>query len=340
MTESSERQRPATMADVARLAGVSTQTVSRVMNDYPFISTETRSRVERAVHRLGYRPNRAARTLATSRSRTIGVVATDYRSYGPSAMLWAVEEAAQESGYEVAVQSLRVADDATIRQSLDRLAGQSVEGIVYLAPQDAAHAAFLTARDVPVVTYVGFRDGREHPVQFDSTAGSRVATEHLIAIGHRRIGHIAGDPGFAVSGARIEGWRQGLAEAGLVAQALVAGDWSAGGGYHAARELLERFPDVTAVHVANDHMALGALLAFQQAGRRVPEDISVVGFDDVPEAAYLVPPLTTVRQDFADLGRRCIAALLAEMQGAPRKAAPPIVPALVVRASTAPPASD
>ena len=324
------------MADVARLAEVSAQTVSRVMNDYPFISTETRLRVEHAVDRLGYRPNRAARTLATSRSRTIGVVATDYRSYGPSAMLWAVEEAAQEAGYEVAVQSLRVADDTAIRQALDRLAEQSVEGIVYLAPQDAAHPAFLSARDVPIVTYVGFRDGREHPSSSirRRARGWRPRTSWRLGI--VRSVTSQGIPALRSPVRGSRDGRQALADAGLVAQAVAAGDWTPEGGYRAARELLERHPELTAVHVANDHMALGALLAFREAGRRVPEDISVVGFDDVPEAAYFAPPLTTVRQDFADLGRRCIAALLSALHGDPRETPVPVIPELVVRSSTAP----
>jgi len=294
--------------------------------------------VLQAVERLDYRPNRAARTLATSRSRTIGVVATDYRSYGPSTMLWSVEEAARDAGYEVAVLSLRETDDATVRQALDRLASQAVEGIVYIAPQDPAlHAAFLNIRDVPVVTYVGFETERPHPVVFDSMAGSRLATEYLVGLGHRRIGHIAGHPGFAVSASRIEGWRRALADADLPARAQVDGDWSAEGGYRAAEELLERFPETTAVHVANDHMALGAMLAAHRAGRRVPEDLSVVGFDDVPEARFFAPPLTTVRQDFGALGRRCIEALLAEMGRGESVAFEPVVPELVLRESSAPP---
>jgi DNA-binding LacI/PurR family transcriptional regulator len=326
------------MVDVARLAGVSAQTVSRVLNDYEFIRPATRDAVLDAIRRLGYRPNRAARTLATDHSRTIGVVATEYRSHGPATILWAIEEAVRDAGYEVSALSLRESDDRTIRGALDRLASQAVEGIVFIAPQSpTAHAAFASYRDVPIVTVMGFASDRGTAVFLDSVAGSQLATQHLIDLGHRRVAHLAGAPAFAVSQSRIEGWRAALSAADLPAPPHVAGDWTVAGGYEAGRRLLHQTPDLTAVHVANDHMALGLLLALHRSGRRVPDDVSVVGFDDIPEAAYSIPPLTTVRQDFGALGRQCVDALLELIAGAPPRQQAPLVPELVIRESTAAP---
>lgn len=334
----SARRKSPTMADVARLARVSSQTVSRVLNDYEFIRPDTRERVLQAIDRLDYRPNRAARTLATNRSRTIGVVATDYSSYGPATILWAVEEAARDQGYEVSVLSLRESDDRAVQAALDRLAGQAVEGIVFIAPQSpSAHVPFVSYRDVPVVTVMGFASDNDTVVFLDSVAGSQLVTQHLIDLGHQRIAHLAGSPEFAVSWSRIEGWRNALSAADLPAPPHVTGDWTVAGGYQAGVELLERVPDATAIYVANDHMALGLLLALHRAGRRVPDDISVVGFDDIPEAAYAIPPLTTVRQDFDEIGRQCIAALLEVMAGTPAHSQAPILPELIVRESTAAP---
>lgn len=329
--------RAPTMADVARLAKVSPQTVSRVLNDYEFIKPVTRDRVLQAIDSLDYRPNMAARTLATSRSRTIGVIATDYLSYGPATALWGVEQAAREAGYGVSIVSLRESNYRTMTEALERLTSQSVEGVVMIAPQDAsAHAAFVSFDDIPVVTLSSYDSGDYRPIMLDSAEGSRIATRHLIELGHRSILHVSGPSGFTVSESRVQGWRDALAHARLVAAEPLAGDWTAESGYAVGREVA-RDHGATAVYVANDRMAQGVLLALHEAGRRVPEDFSVVGFDDVPEAAYLIPPLTTIRQDFTALGRRCIEAVLALINGEPPIEPEPLIPNLIVRSSTAPP---
>lgn len=336
MGRQGSRSRPPTMADVARLAQVSPQTVSRVLNDYAFIRPDTRDRVLQAIDVLEYRPNLAARTLATSRSRTIGVVATDYLSYGPAAALWGVERAAGEAGYGVSIVSLRESNHRAFTDALQRLVGQSVEGIVLIAPQDqAAHEVFDAYDDVPVVTLSAFETGEHKPIMLDSVEGSRIATRHLVELGHTGIAHLSGPPGFTVSESRVRGWREVLADAGLAAPEPVVGDWTAESGYVLGRELA-RDRDVTAVYAANDRMAQGLLLALHEAGRRVPQDVSVVGFDDVPEAAFMIPPLTTVRQDFAALGRRCIESVLALIDNEPRLELDPLVPSLVVRDSSGP----
>jgi DNA-binding LacI/PurR family transcriptional regulator len=339
MTGQDSRGRAPTMADVARLARVSPQTVSRVLNDYAFIKADTRDRVLRAIDRLDYRPNMAARTLATSRSRTIGVVASDYLSFGPASALWGVEEAAREAGYEVSIVNLRESSYATISQALARLAGQAVEGIVMIAPQDiSASAAFLSFDNVPVVTLSSVDTGEHTSIMYDSVEGSRAATQHLIDLGHKWIAHLAGPAGFTVSESRIHGWRKALGDAHLVASEPLICDWTAEGGYLMGQQVAAN-PLFTAAYCANDRIALGLLLALHEAGRRVPEEFSVVGFDDVPEAAYYIPPLTTMRQNFATLGRRCIEAVLVRIKGEPPRETEPLLPTLVVRGSTAPPPS-
>jgi DNA-binding LacI/PurR family transcriptional regulator len=335
MARPDSKARAPTMMDVARLARVSPQTVSRVLNDYAFIKADTRQRVLQAIDSLDYRPNIAARTLATSRSRTIGVVATDYLSFGPASALWAVEQAAREAGYAVSIVSLPESNYRTISDALQRLASQAVEGIVMIAPQDvSASAAFMSFDNVPVVTLSSVDTGEHTSIMTDSVEGSRLATRHLIELGHTTIAHVAGPAGFTVSDSRIHGWRKALGEAGLVAVEPVVGDWSAASGYRAGLEIAAN-REFTAAYVANDRMAQGVLLALHETGRRVPEDFSVVGFDDVPEAAYFIPPLTTMRQDFAALGRRCIEAVLVRINGEPPLEADPLLPVLVVRASTA-----
>lgn len=335
MAQSSSRS--PTMADVARLAGVSTQTVSRVLNDYEFIKPDTRERVLGAIASLRYRPNAAARTLATNRSRVLGVIASDYMSFGPASALWAVEQAAHESGFGVSVASLGETSLSNIEYALRRLADQAVEGIVMIAPQDpSVLATHRNIHSIPVVTLSGFDEGYDDPIMVDSVEGSRLATKHLIDLGHRRILHLSGPAGLEVSELRVRGWRRALTDADLPAPEPFAGDWTAESGYRAGLDIVQD-RRATAAYVAQDRMAQGLLLALHRAGRRVPEDFSVVSFDDVPEAAYTIPPLTTVRQDFGALGRRAVDALLARIAGGEPPVHAPLVPELIVRESTAAP---
>lgn len=331
-----KRTKPPTQEDVARLAQVSAQTVSRVLNDYEFIRPDTRDRVLAAIEVLNYRPNVAARTLATKKSRTIGVVASDYVSFGPASALWAVEQAAHASDYSVSVVSLGESNPVTIEAALLRLVGQGVEGIVMIAPQDSTiRAAYRSIQGVPVVTLTGFEEGYDHPIMVDSVEGSRLATQHLIDLGHRRIVHLSGPAGFEVSELRVRGWRLALSQADLPAPEPFIGDWTAAGGYRAGL-LIAADERATAAYVAQDRMAQGLLLALHERGRRVPEDFSIVGFDDVPEAAYMIPPLTTMRQDFDALGRRAVDTLLARIAGTDTPSSVPIVPQLITRRSAGP----
>jgi DNA-binding LacI/PurR family transcriptional regulator len=327
------------MTDVARLAGVSHQTVSRVLNDHPNVREQTRLRVRAAIAELGYRPNRAARALVTGRSQLIGIVAQNSTLYGPASLLAAFEQAAAEAGFAVSVGSVGRLDRESIAGAVERHLDQRVAGLVVIAPVKSADDALEDMPvGVPLVTIDGDPERSHTLVTVDQAAGARAATEHLLAAGHRTVWHISGPAEWYDAAWRIEGWRGALADAGAEVPPLVTGDWSASSGYDAGR-MLARMPEVTAVFAANDHQALGLLRAFSEHGRRVPQDVSVVGFDDVPEAAFFIPPLTTVRPDFAAVAHAGLDLLLAQLTD---EAAPPnrivIAPSLVERASVGPPA--
>ncbi|MEV6694709.1 LacI family DNA-binding transcriptional regulator [Micromonospora sp. NPDC051196] len=326
------------MTDVARLAGVSHQTVSRVLNGHPNVREQTRLRVQAAIAELGYRPNRAARALVTGRSQVIGVVAQNTTLYGPASLLAALEQTAAESGFAVSVGSVRDLDHRSISAVVERHLAHRVAGIVVIAPVESAGEALeRLPNDVPLVTVDGDPRRPMPLVTVDQAAGARAATQHLLDAGHRTVWHVSGPSDWFDSAGRIEGWRAALLAAGVEIPPLVPADWSAAAGYRCG-QMLARMPDVTAVFTANDHLALGVLRALHEHGRRVPDDISVVGFDDVPEAAYFIPPLTTVRPDFGAVARASLEMLLAQIEsdsgGALRET---IAPSLVSRQSVSTP---
>jgi DNA-binding LacI/PurR family transcriptional regulator len=326
------------MADVARLAGVSQQTVSRVLNDSPHVREDTRARVLDAVRKLEYRPNRLARALVTGRTRTLGVVSFETTLHGPASTLLGIERAAHHAGYVVSIASLGSLDSASVRSAIERLSEQSVDGILVIAPQESAAQALRHLRsDVPVVaTEAGAYDGVPL-VAVDQVAGARIATEHLLEHGHRTVWHVSGPLDWYEARDRIDGWRATLERAGAARPGVLAGDWSARSGYELGLQLA-REPDVTAVFAANDQMALGVVRALHELGLRIPQDISVVGFDDIPEAAFFTPPLTTVRQNFNEVGRRALLTLLAQLDSGERSGTrETIAPELIVRASVARP---
>lgn len=329
--------RQPTMSDVARAAGVSAITVSRVLNDYEFVKPATRERVLTAVEATGYRPNLAARALVTRKSHVLGVLVADAYGHGPTAALWAVEDAAGDAGYAVTVVSLRGDDHSAMLEGLRRLSAQGVDGIVMIAPQhEDTQLEIVSIEGTPIVTLSAFESEVVKPIMLDSAEGSRKAVGHLVELGHSVIAHLAGPAGWAASEARLDGWRRACIEAGLEPGPIAYGEWTAKSGYEVVHELLAA-GHVTAIYAASDAMAQGALLALHERGLRVPEDISVVGFDDAPEAEYLIPPLTTVRQDFETLGRRCILSIVELIDGRTPEQFAPLEPTLVVRESTAPP---
>jgi DNA-binding LacI/PurR family transcriptional regulator len=333
--------RPAVMVDVARLAGVSHQTVSRVLNGHPSVRPDTKDRVLRAVSELGYRPNALARGLAKRRSRVLGVVSFDTILFGPASTLLGIERAARNAGYGVSIVTLERVDRTGVLAAVNGLADQAVDGIVIIAPQMSAAAALHSLPvGMPAVAVEAGVDGPIPTVAVDQIAGAQLAVRHLLELGHRTVWHIAGPTDWLEARDRIEGWRLALEAAGRRVPPIISGDWSAQSGFSAGAALAGR-PDVTAVFAGNDQMALGLLRALYERGCRVPEEISVVGFDDIPEAEYLLPPLTTIRQDFDEVGRRSMATLLQLIDGPDHRpfppAAPPVAPSLVLRRSTGPP---
>jgi DNA-binding LacI/PurR family transcriptional regulator len=323
------------MADVAKLAGVSHQTVSRVLHDSPQVRRETRERVLDAIRQLDYRPSPVAQALVTGRSRTLGVVSFDTTLYGPASTLLGIEQAAHDAGYVTTIASFKTLNRTSVLGAVQRLRDQGADGIVVIAPlRSAVDALRQLDSDVPVVAVEGGPDETVPVVAVDQHGGAAAATRHLLELGHRTVWHIGGPLDWLEAEERAHGWRTTLELAGAEVPPLLRGDWSARSGYELAAELVRR-RDVTAVFTANDQMALGLLRRLHESGRATPGDVSVVGFDDIPEAAYFTPPLTTVRQDFAEVGRRCLRLLLGQIEGGERAWTRVVVATeLVLRRST------
>ncbi|HTV12997.1 MAG TPA: LacI family DNA-binding transcriptional regulator [Acidimicrobiales bacterium] len=333
------RLRPS-IANVASLAGVSHQTVSRVLNDHPSVSELTRARVLAAIEQLGYRPNSAARALASGRSMTLGVVALDTSLYGPVSTLLGIQQAAQRLGYFVSVVAVHSIDSYSVREAVRRLTSQSVEGLAVIAPFSSAREA-LTYLPIgtPVVAVEGDPEAGTSVVTVDQVAGARAATQHLIAGGCKTVHHVAGPWEWLEARGRVAGWRQALEEAGAEITPPLSGDWSARSGYQVGH-VLAQVPDAHGIFVANDQMALGVLRALHERGRRVPGDVAVVGFDDIPESAYFTPPLTTVRQDFQRVGEAAVQILVDQLTKGEREQTRVVIdPMLVCRGSTPQPSS-
>jgi DNA-binding LacI/PurR family transcriptional regulator len=332
--------RPPGMADVAARAGVSHQTVSRVINHHPSVAPPTRERVQQAIAELGYRPNAAARALVTGSTRTIGLVTVNPNQFGPAQTMVGLERAARDAGYGLSVTILDEATAEEMREAVETFVSHSVSAVVALSTYDApAEALAALEAPVPVIAVqVGGADDRP-AVSVDQVAGARLATRHLLDLGHRTVHHVTGPADSKEARSRVEGWRAELAAAGAPVPASVTGDWTPESGHAAGAMLLRRMragEEVTAVFAANDQMALGVLAALHEADVAIPGQLSVVGFDDLPESPYFAPPLTTVRQDFAELGRRGVRLVLDRLAGE-NPSPEPVQPTLEVRASTAPP---
>jgi len=327
------------LADVARRAAVSTQTVSRVANGRTNVDAGTRERVQRAMAELGYRPNRAARALKAGRFHTIGVITAYLSTYGMSRTLDEIVLAAADARYSITLLPI-AATSSGVSGAIDRLSEEAVDGIlVTVEPHLLAGAEVTLPDDLPIVVVNSGSGGDLSLVDSDQRGGARLATRHLLDLGHRTVWHLAGPAESATSGDRTSGWSETLREAGIDPPPVLAGDWSAESGYRHGTELAAR-DDVTAVFAANDQMALGLIQALHAAGRSVPGEISVVGFDNMPESAYFWPPLTTVHQDFAAIGRSAIALLLdrLEQRTGPAVGEERVIPTrLIIRQSTSAP---
>ena len=323
---------------VATLAGVSHMTVSRVLNDRPSIAPATRARVLEAMRELNFRPNAAARALATRKTNRIGVVVDSVIEYGPRSTLRAIEEAAQDLGYTVSSMAVSADRSVTAQDALENLMAIGIDALCLITPRTSS-IDLLRAMSSGLPTLVVKAEPEDDffTVSVNQRAGAALAAQHLIDQGHRNILHLAGPLDWLDARGREREWHAHLAIAGLPARASVVGDWTSNSGYAFGRTVE---PDFTAVFAANDQMALGLIHAFHERGIRVPEDVSVIGFDDVPDAQHFLPPLTTIRQDFRALGTLSVTTLLAEIRGddVPRRTL--LEPELIVRESTAPPSGS
>ena len=293
--------RTANIFDVARLAGVSHQTVSRVLNDLPNVRPATRARVEQAIAQLRYSPSPAARALVTRRTRTIGRGTPGSIEFGPTSIATSFNFAARAARYNVDAVSSPEADVAAVRAAIEGLLRQRVDAIVLIVV-DVGVLESIRALELGIPLVAAAATSRRSPmlVSIDQYRGARAAVRHLIEQGHEHVLHLAGPLRAPDAAERVRGWQDEIAAHRLEVTAPEHGDWTATSGFEIGSRLAVR--PGAGVFVGNDHMAIGLLSALRRRGLRVPEDVSVVGFDDVPEAPYLFPPLTTVRQDFAALG--------------------------------------
>jgi DNA-binding LacI/PurR family transcriptional regulator len=324
------------------MAGVSQKTVSRVMNGEPYVKEEVRLRVLQAAQELGYRRNNAARALNSGRTHQIGFVSLGTALYGPASLLISLERTARNSGYSLTVISTFEGDPGGVGGAIDSLLEQGVEGIVLAEPIDEGEDLRLTA-DLPVLSlgrFPGLHGPQVVIAGGNGAEGADAATRHLLSLGHRTVWHVAGPQRWWSARERLDGWREALRSAGAAEPPWLEGDWSPASGYAAGTRLAQT-PDVTAIFVANDEMAIGVMRALADAGRSVPDDVSIVGFDDIPLAEYQAPPLTTIRQDFdaqAERGLTCLVRQIeAPADAPPCDATPPLQ--LVVRQSTSVPST-
>lgn len=333
-----KRRRTVSMADVARVTGVSSQTVSRVSNGFPGVNEETRRQVLAAMKDLGYRPNSAARALKRGEFRTIGVITFTLSTTGNVRTLEAIATSAAHEGYAVTLLPVAVPTQDEVRGAFSRLGELAIDAAIVIMEVHLLDEARLSLPPhVKVVVADSDAGDRYSVVDTDQAGGTRDAVNHLLSLGHRTVWHLAGPEGSYAAQRRADAWRSALEDEGRVPPLLVRGDWSAESGYRAGLRIAEQ-AECTAVFAANDQMALGLLRALHERGRRVPEDVSVVGFDDISEAGSFQPPLTTVHQDFAEVGRRCVEGVLHQMrQSGPGHGTTLVPTRLVLRESTAPP---
>ena len=324
--------------DVARRAGVSTQTVSRVINGSPDVRESTRQKVVTAMNELGYRPNGAARALKRGSFKTIGVITFSLSSLGNVRTLEAIARHAALHDFAITLIPVTAPTQAGIQGAFSRTGELAVDAVIAIMEVHLLEDATVTLPPGVKIVVVDSDAGDSYSVvDTDQAGGARKAVRHLLELGHETVWHVAGPEESFASERRAAAWRTALTDAGRPVPPVLRGDWSADSGYAAGLRLADE-PGCTAVFAANDHMALGLLRAFREKGRSVPEDISLVGFDNVPEASSYAPPLTTVSQDFADVGKRCVDNVLKQISTNFTEPGVTLVPTeLIIRSSTAVP---
>ncbi|OAH15932.1 LacI family DNA-binding transcriptional regulator [Streptomyces jeddahensis] len=343
MNVTGHTSRTASIRDVAAAANVSYQTVSRVINGHPSVKPSTRERVLAAIEELGFRRSATAHALASGRSRSVTVLTANITHHGYANILQGIEEAARSASYTMAIGVLESADETAVRADVQR-AADAGGGLIVIAYDPAGVRALQEVpAGIPVVGVVetpARTPGGDLPwVWTDDRVAAYEATRHLLSLGHETVHYVAIPSSTRRTAARTAGWRAALREAGATEPRPVQGTWGPAGGHTAGRKLAAD-PSVTAILCGNDDLALGVMRALHEAGRGIPGDVSVVGFDDAPHAAYLTPSLTSVRQDFTGLGRAAFGLLHGVVeQSAPVAPHPVSVPELVVRESSGPPQS-
>jgi LacI family transcriptional regulator len=316
----SERRKRITIRDVAQAAGVSTQTVSRVMNKFSYVSGETRQRVETVVEQLDYSPSTLARSLSQQRSYTLGVVTFGLKYIGSSRTLNGIADMADELGYMLLMKELDNFDANRIDEVIDSLLARQVDGIIWVVPEIGNNHAWVDERleKIPVPVFFIAIQPRVgiSSISTDNFRGAVIATQHLLDCGRKKIGHISGPRGWWEPDERKRGWRETLNAAGFEAseQYCAEGNWSSASGEQAFIQLLETYPDMDAVFVANDQMALGVLREANCRGISIPKKLAVVGFDNLPESAYFYPSLTTIYQNLRLLGEQAVQNILKMIQ--------------------------
>ncbi|MCC6603448.1 MAG: LacI family DNA-binding transcriptional regulator [Anaerolineae bacterium] len=331
-----------TIKEVAAAAGVSTQTVSRVVNDRPDVASDTREHVQQVIDDLGYQPSKIARSLIRGRSYSLGVVSSSIGLYGPSLLLQGIQEAAVEEDYSLMLNILPNAEVFDANQVLREILSYHVDGILWAVPEIGQNRDLIQQALPNLTVPIVFLNAQPRPnlvtAVIDNKHGGRIATQHLIAQGRQNIGLITGPMNWWEARQREQGWREEVAANGrLVDESFIAnGDWTPSSGERCIRMLLEWHPEMDAVFICNDQMALGAMKVARQMGRQIPQDLAIVGFDDIPESPYFSPSLTTVRQDVAEMGRQGVKQLLTLLDDEENLESPSVVlqPKLIVRESS------
>ncbi len=336
----------ANIKEVASAAGVSTQTVSRVINERPDVSPETRKRIQDIIEKLGYQPSALARSLIRQRSHTLGVVTAGLRYIGPSRVLSGIASAAEAAGYSLLLKELPTFDANNIAPIFQALLSRHVDGIIWAVPEVGENRNWVNNLpmdvEIPLV-YLTMEPKEDIPVvSIDNYMGGRIATSHLIEQGYRHIGHISGPRDWWEARQRMAAWKDVLRETGLDVDEsqCVEGNWSSASSAQAVEKLFEQYPEMDSIFVANDQMALSAIQFIRQKGLRIPEDIGIVGFDNIAESAFFSPALTTIQQDQHDVANLAVTQMIniieARWQGLepvePRTIMLP--PTLVVRQSS------
>lgn len=305
----------ATIREVAALAGVSHQTVSRVINQHERVNPETRQKVEQAITELGYSPNVIARFMAQGRTRTLACLSPNLTDYTFASMIEGAETEARHQGYFLLTAS--APDEKAFAELVEQLVdSRRTEGLLVINPYIDERYQYFPG-NVPI-TLLGARPRLEQAdaVSLDDVRGGQEATQHLLQLGHRHIAHISGPLREDCAQDRKQGYLDALISAGIIPDPLlvVEGDWSATAGYQAVTFWLEQKVKFSALFAQNDRMAVGALRALRDAGYQVPQDVSVIGFDDMPLASYFDPPLTTMRQDVCEQGRCAVQLLIKRLE--------------------------